>query len=112
MKKYISLLSFLAIFFVGMQQSQAQESSKQDAQLVKVAKEEVSRIDAMVSLTNDQKREIYSFITSYNQSIVASGRSKKVLLQMPTELADARNEKIKKFLNAEQVKLLEEGLKE
>ena len=71
MKKYISLLSFIAIFFVGIQHSQAQDSNRfVEAEMPEaIAKKQTHSLHQMSELTGDQQRAVYKVFLDYQQNV-------------------------------------------
>ena len=71
MKKYISLLSFIALFFVGIQQSQAQNTTRVvEAEMPEaIAKKQTHTLHQMAELSGDQQRAVYKIFLDHQYQI-------------------------------------------
>ncbi|WP_338731269.1 hypothetical protein [Mangrovimonas cancribranchiae] len=65
MKKYLSLLSFIAFLFVGMQSSVAQDNVKAEA----VAKEKTYNLHQLVELSGQQQGEVFKVLVNAEQNL-------------------------------------------
>ncbi|WP_103051522.1 hypothetical protein [Hanstruepera neustonica] len=102
MKKYITLFSVIALFFVGMQNSVAQEKKQRPEEIAKIKTHDLHQL---VDLTGEQQGEIFkvfvdaesnmSAISSQGQNIQASQKTKSAVLENT-------NTRIKAILNPEQ----------
>lgn len=68
MKKYISLFSFMALFFVGVQFSAAQSSERQQSPEA-IAKEKTYKLHELVTLTGDQQGQIFRVLVDAEQNM-------------------------------------------
>lgn len=68
MKKYISLFSFIALFFVGMQFSSAQTSEKQQSPEA-IAKQKTYELHELVTLTGEQQSGIFKVLVDAEQNM-------------------------------------------
>ncbi len=68
MKKYISLFSFVALFFVGMQFASAQTSERQQSPEA-IAKQKTYELHQLVSLTGDQQGDIFKVLVDAEQNM-------------------------------------------
>lgn len=104
MKKYISLFSFIALFFVGMQFSSAQASERQQSAEA-IAKQKTYELHQLVTLTGDQQGDIFKVLVDAEQNM---GELKKKdvsdnFRQEGIKTIDLRvKEGFKKILNTEQ----------
>ena len=65
MKKYISLFSFIALFFVGIQQSNAQDSGKTMVKKERpetIAKQQTYELNNLLELTGEQQGAIFKVL--------------------------------------------------
>ena len=102
MKRYITLFSIIALFFVGMQNSNAQEK-KQSPEAI--AKQKTQEIHELVGLTGDQQREIFKLLVDAESNLSAIGStSQNIESSQKTRAAvmDNTNTRIKAILNPEQ----------
>ncbi|MGY0393172.1 hypothetical protein ACW5R3_11525 [Bizionia sp. KMM 8389] len=68
MKKYISLFSFIALFFVGMQFSSAQSADRQQSAEAR-AKQKTYQIHELVTLTGEQQSDVYKVLVDAEQNL-------------------------------------------
>jgi len=105
MKKYISLLSLIAIFFVGMQQTQAQDARAQElASPEGLAKQQTHQLHQMVELSGDQQRGVFKVLVDLNQNLNALEGNDDITAVQRTKatLVENANGKLKSILNPEQ----------
>ena len=106
MKKYISLLSFIAIFFVGILQSQAQDSNRAvEAEMPEaIAKKQTHELHQMSELTGDQQRAVYKVLLDYQQNVSALNENSNITSANGAKVALLDNVKarLKSILNEEQ----------
>lgn len=110
MKKYITLFSVIALFFVGMQNSVAQEK-KQSPEAI--AKTKTHDLHQLVDLDGKQQNEIFKVlvdaesnmaaIESNSKNIEASQKSKAAILENT-------NARFKAILTAEQYSIYMKSL--
>ncbi|MFD2824410.1 hypothetical protein ACFS5M_12080 [Lacinutrix iliipiscaria] len=109
MKKYISLFSFIALFFVGVQQSQAQDSNRVvEAEMPEaIAKKQTHELHQMMELTGDQQRDVYKVLVDYEQNTKALNRNDNVAAVQKSRAALMENVKtrMKSILTPEQFQL-------
>ncbi|MFD2552566.1 hypothetical protein ACFSQP_12155 [Bizionia sediminis] len=67
MKKYISLFSFIALFFVGMQMSSAQTDRQVGPEAI--AKQKTYEIHQLVNLTGDQQGDVFKVLVDFEQNM-------------------------------------------
>ncbi|MFL0352056.1 hypothetical protein [Xanthomarina sp. GH4-25] len=67
MKKYISFLSILALFFIGTQFSSAQSAEKQQSPEA-IAKQQTYQLHELVSLTGEQQSAIFKVLVDAQQN--------------------------------------------
>ena len=105
MKKYISLLSFIAIFFIGMDQSQAQDARARElASPEGMAKQQTHELHKMANLTGDQQSGVFKVFVDLNQNLNAlEGNGDITAVQKSkATLVDNAKGKLKMILNPEQ----------
>ena len=106
MKKYISLLSFIAIFFIGINQSQAQDSKGivESEMPEAIAKKQTHNLHQMTELTGDQQREVYKVFLDYHQNANALNKKSDIAASQKAKAAVMNNVKarLKSILNEEQ----------
>lgn len=114
MKKYISLFSFIALFFVGMQFSTAQSSDRQQS-AESIAKQKTLDLHNLVSLTGDQQGEIFKVLVDAEQNM-GELMKRDVTDNLRQEGIKTVNSRItegyKKILTPSQYKTYESSLKE
>ncbi|WP_055444552.1 hypothetical protein [Lacinutrix himadriensis] len=93
MKKYISLLSLIAIFFVGMQQTQAQNARANTSDIPEVkAKQQTYELHQLVTLSGEQQGATFKLFVDQIQNLnglagnddIASVQEAKMFLQEKT----------------------------
>ncbi len=102
MKKYITLFSVIALFFIGMQNSVAQNKQQTPEAIAKLKTYELHKL---VNLSGKQQGEVFkvlvdaesnmSAVDSKGQNIQSSQKTKAAIL-------DNTNTRIKAILNPEQ----------
>jgi hypothetical protein len=106
MKKYISLLSFIALFFVGIQQSQAQNTNRVvEAEMPEaIAKKQTHTLHQMAELSGDQQRAVYKIFLDYQQNVSALNENSDITSanRAKSSLMDSVTAKLKSTLNEEQ----------
>jgi len=102
MKKYITLLSFIAIFFVGIQQSQAQVVKAEMPEAI--AKKQTHELHQITELTGDQQRAVYKVLLDYQQNANALNKNSNIATAQEAKAAIMDNVKarLKSILNEEQ----------
>jgi len=105
MKKYITLLSFIAIFFVGMQ-SQAQNSRAVEAETPEaIAKKQTYDLHKAVNLTGDQQRATYKVLVDLQQNFAGLSDGNEGLASVQeakASLLEKSKGSLKKILTEEQ----------
>lgn len=105
MKKYISLLSLIAIFFVGMQQIQAQDSRVVEAEFPEaIAKKELHELHNTVALTGDQQTAAYKVLVDLQQNYkgLESNDDIATVQKAKAVLLESAKGKLKNILTQEQ----------
>ena len=112
MKKYFSLLSFIALFFIGMQFSTAQNADRQQSPEA-IAKQKTYELHELVNLTGGQQSAIFKVLVDAEQNmgeLVKRDKSDTV----EHERMKAINEKVqanfKKILTPEQFQTYQASL--
>jgi len=111
MKKYFTFLSFIALFFIGMQISSAQSTDRQIPEAI--AKEKTHQLHQLVSLTGEQQSAIFRVLVDYeqNSSELNKMESTSKLRQEGLQTVDQRkHEAFRKILTTEQYNLYRESL--
>jgi hypothetical protein len=67
MKKYVSLFSFVALFFIGMQSSSAQTTEKQQSPEA-IAKQKTAELDKLLDLSGKQQGAIFDVLLDAEQT--------------------------------------------
>tara|TARA_R100001377_G_C3190619_1_gene110413 strand:- start:11 stop:361 length:351 start_codon:yes stop_codon:yes gene_type:complete len=114
MKKYISLFSFIALFFVGMQFSTAQSSQRQQNPEA-IAKQKTYQLHELVNLTGDQQGEIFKVLVDAEQNmgeLLKKDISDKFRQEGIKTLNLRVEEGFKKILTPSQFDLYENSLKQ
>ncbi|MCX7552035.1 hypothetical protein [Xanthomarina sp. F2636L] len=70
MKKYLSLFSFIAIFFIGIQSSSAQDAARQQSP-EEIAKQKTYELHELVQLTGEQQSAIFHMLVEAEQNMGA-----------------------------------------
>jgi hypothetical protein len=112
MKKYVSLLSFVALFFIGMQSSTAQTADKQQSPEA-IAKQKTYQLHQLVNLTGEQQSAIFKVLVDaeQNMSVLNQKDTSDKFRQEGVKTIDERvNEGYKKILTPAQYKTYEESL--
>ena len=112
MKKYISLLSFIAMFFVGMQFSVAQEKVKQERPEA-IAKQKTFDLHQLVSLTGEQQGAIFKVLVDVEQNVASLSKGDmdiKSVQKTRSALLERKKSSIKAILTPEQFKTYSESL--
>ncbi|TYA54609.1 hypothetical protein [Formosa maritima] len=112
MKKYISLLSFIALFFIGMEYSSAQHAEKQQSPEA-IAKQQTYQLHQLVNLTGDQQGAIFKALVDAQQNRQELDKKDATdkLKQEGTITVDERvDESFKKILTPEQYKTYQASL--
>jgi len=106
MKKYITLLSFITVFFVGIQQSQAQDAKRVvEAEMPEaIAKKQTHGLHQISELTGDQQRAVYKILLDYQQNVSALNENSDIATANRAKVALMDNVKarLKSTLNEEQ----------
>lgn len=105
MKKYISLLSLIAIFFVGMQQMQAQDSRVVEAEFPEaIAKKQLHELHNTVELTGDQQMAAYKVLVDLEQNYkgLEGNNDIATVQKAKSALLETANAKLKVILTEEQ----------
>lgn len=105
MKKYISLFSFIALFFVGMQFSAAQDA-KQSPEAI--AKQKTYELHELVTLSGDQQSAIYKVLLDAEQNSSAiKTENEDVMTVQKTKgaILENVNSRIKAILTPEQFQI-------
>ena len=113
MKKYISLLSFIALFFVGMHQSNAQDATQNRERPEDIAKMQTLDLHNILVLSGDQQRAIFKVLVDVEQNINAldeSGSSITQIQKGKASLADFTATRFKEILSADQFQKYLESL--
>ena len=102
MKKYITLFSVIALFFVGMQNSVAQEKKQRPEEIAKIKTHDLHQL---VDLTGEQQGEIFKILVDAESNMAAlGGNGQNIQATQKTKAAilENTNSRIKAILNAEQ----------
>lgn len=112
MKKYISFLSFIALFFIGMQFSSAQTADKQQSPEA-IAKQQTYQLHQLVNLTGDQQGAIFKVLVDaqQNRQELDKRDNTDMLKQEGTKTVDENVEaSFKNILTPEQYKTYQASL--
>ncbi|MDO6596083.1 hypothetical protein Q4512_04095 [Oceanihabitans sp. 2_MG-2023] len=115
MKKYISLLSLIAIFFVGMQQTQAQDSRVAESERPEaIAKKQTYELHQLVELTGDQQVETFKVLVdlAYNEKGLEGNNDIATVQKAKSTLLEAANTKLRQILTPSQYEAYQKSLKE
>ncbi len=112
MKKYISFLSFIALFFIGIQFSSAQTADRQQSPEA-IAKQKTYQLHQLVNLTGEQQGDVFRALVDAEQNL--SGLSNKkdtdMIKQEGTRTVNEKVEaSLKSILTPEQYKIYQESL--
>ncbi|PWK17548.1 hypothetical protein [Xanthomarina spongicola] len=112
MKKYISFLSFIALFFIGMQFSSAQTADKQQSPEA-IAKQQTYQLHKLLNLTGDQQGDIFRVLVDAQQNLQVLDKKDNtdIIKQEGTRTVNNNVEaSFKKILTPEQFKTYQESL--
>ena len=113
MKKFISLFSFIAIFFVGIQQSQAQDSNRTvEAEMPEaIAKKQTHELHQLTELTGDQQRSVYKAFVDYEANMKAlKGDDITFVQKTKATLMETLKLRLKSILSPEQYQMYLESI--
>lgn len=102
MKKYITLFSVIALFFVGIQQSVAQDRQQSPEA---IAKHKTHDLHKLVNLTGEQQGEVFKVLVdaeSNMSALQAQGKNIESTQKTKAAILDNTNNRIKAILNPEQ----------
>ncbi|WP_452228014.1 MULTISPECIES: hypothetical protein [unclassified Lacinutrix] len=105
MKKYITLLSFIAVFFIGMQGSQAQETLVAETDRPEaVAKVQTYNLHQLVELDGNQQAAVYNVFVDLNQNLKGLEGNKDIakVQGAKASLLETVKAKLKSILTNEQ----------
>jgi transcription elongation factor len=112
MKKYVSLLSFVALFFIGMQFSSAQTAQRQESPEA-IAKQKTYELHELVNLSGEQQGAIFKVLVDAEQnlSVLNQKDTSDKFRQEGIKTINMRvAEGYKKILTPEQYAIYEESL--
>lgn len=112
MKKYLTFLSFIALFFIGMQFSSAQSDARQSPEAI--AKEKTHDLHQLVNLTGGQQSAIFRVLVDAEQNMSALNKNDVTdkLRQDGTKTVNQNlEEAYKRILTPEQFSLYQDSLK-
>lgn len=111
MKKYITLLSFVALFFVGMFSSVAQ-SDKPSVQLQANAKQQTYEMHQLVQLSGEQQSAVFKALVDANQNMEVLNKKKDVksTAKLKGEVSAQLDKRLKAILTPEQYKTYQSSL--
>ena len=112
MKKYVSLLSFVALFFIGMQFSTAQSAERQQSPEA-IAKQKTYQLHQLVNLTGEQQSAVFKVLVDAEQNLgeLYKKDASDQFRQEGIKTIDARvNDSYKKILTPAQYKTYEDSL--
>ena len=108
MKKYITLLSFIAVFFIGMQESQAQNATaaKGDAPMV-LAKTQTHELHQLVGLTGKQQSSAYKVFVDLQQNLqgVSDNNDVATVQKIKSAVSETTKVRLKSILTKEQFEI-------
>lgn len=110
MKKYLSLLSFVAIFFMGMQFSNAQSSNRQSPE--SIAKQKTYELHQLLDLSGEQQSGVYRALVDAEQNmseLVKMDATSKLRQNGIKTVNDRVLESFKKILTPEQFETYEKS---
>ncbi len=113
MKKYISLLSIIAIFFVGIQQTNAQDATQNRERPEDIAKMRTLDLHNMLELSGDQQRAIFKVLVDAEQNMIALDESGSNITQIQKakgSIADLVETRFKEILTPQQFQKYLESL--
>lgn len=112
MKKYISFLSFIALFFIGIQFSSAQTTDRQQSPEA-IAKQKTYQIHQLVNLTGEQQSAIFRALVDAEQNLSALSTKENtdMIKQEGTKTVNQTlDETFKSILSPEQYNTYKESL--
>ncbi|MFV0573375.1 MAG: hypothetical protein ACK5M1_13245 [Xanthomarina gelatinilytica] len=112
MKKYLSFLSFIALFFIGMQFSTAQNADRQQSPEA-IAKQKTYELHELVNLTGGQQSAIFKVLVDAEQNmgeLVKRDKSDKLRQEGVKTVNERVEENFKKILTPEQYKTYQASL--
>src|SRR5690606_39388215 len=112
MRKYVTFLSFIALFFIGLQFSAAQSNAKQSPEAI--AKEKTHELQQIVNLTGGQQSAIFRVLVDAEQNSGALNKMDATdkLRQEGLKTVDQKTlESFRRILTPEQFELYTESLK-
>ncbi|WP_418509287.1 hypothetical protein [Corallibacter sp.] len=114
MKKYISLFSFIAMFFLGMQFSSAQASRTTQTTPEAIAKQKTYEIHELVVLTGEQQSGVFRALVDAEENIKALNEKSDIeaIQKYKAEILSRLNDKIKGILTPDQYKTYLTSLEE
>lgn len=106
MKKYITLLSLIALFFVGMQSQAQNRNGVVEAEMPEaIAKQQTYDIHRTVNLTGDQQREMYKVLVDLQKNykgLTESNDDIASVQKAKASLSEKTNGVLKSILTEEQ----------
>ncbi|MEO8933254.1 MAG: hypothetical protein ABI295_03020 [Xanthomarina sp.] len=111
MKKYLPFLSFIALFFIGLQFSTAQTQLNQSPEAI--AKEKTHDLHKLVNLTGGQQSAIYHLLVDAEQNMAVLNKKEttdKLRKSGSATVEQNITEGFKKVLTPEQYNLYLESL--
>ncbi|MCX7548719.1 hypothetical protein OS188_12220 [Xanthomarina sp. F1114] len=114
MKKYLSFLSFIALFFIGLQFSSAQTDARQSQSPEAIAKEKTHELHQLVNLTGGQQSAIFKVLVDAEQNMgELNKRDVTDNLKQEGSITVRKNteEAFKRILTPEQFNIYMESLK-
>src|SRR5690606_16772309 len=112
MKKYLSLLSFVALFFIGMQISTAQADERQQSPEA-IAKQKTYQLHELVNLTGEQQSAVFKVLVDAEQNMGELNKKDtgdKFRQEGIKTINERVNESYKKILTPAQYQTYEESL--
>jgi len=107
MKKYISLFSFIALFFVGIQQSSAQDKSERKEYPEAIAKKKTYEMHQLVELSGEQQGSVYKVLVDAEQNIAAlneSGSDIVTIQKSKAAIYDLVDSRLRDILSPDQLR--------
>lgn len=111
MKKYITLFSMVALFFVGMQTTMAQDVNDQRPE--PIAKQKTYELHKLVDLTGDQQGEVFKVLVEEQTNLSGiEENTRSIADAQEAKLAVLENTKkrLKSILTPEQYEIYERSL--
>ena len=116
MKKYITLFSFIALLFIGTQQTQAQDADRRAAveQPEAIAKKKTHELHQMAEMTGDQQRAVFKVLVELHENLNALDANDNIAAVQQSKAALLENTKarMKSILTEEQFKVYLRTLEE